>query len=208
MQGNRSTMNMGHGTRTTWQLISNCKNSTEYQIGDNGQVTGTKYKYRHDNHHHHGTSTTQLGPSNGRMHLEAMETTTRWVLENIQNLEVKLQMDNRVDKKLLGVMWDMWQHWNNMLHKNLENQIRILETETNMKVTKLYTLGPSAFTIGNTLLKHPLSELLQLPHAYKKHWVETATRAKEWQDRWKAGPYQSECRAMQIWLMMFNRIGT
>jgi len=102
----------------------------------------------------------------------------------------------------------MWQHQNDALHENLENCIRILETETNTKVTKLYALGPSTFTIGNTLLKHPLPELLQLPHTYKKHWVETTMRSIEQQDRQKAGPYQSEHRAMQIWLMMFNRIGT
>jgi len=104
------------------------------------------------------------------------------------------------------VAWDMWQHWNEVLHENQDNQPRILETETNQQVSELYALGPSVFDYGNTLLKHPLPELLQLPHAYKKHWVKTATLAKAHQDRRKAGPYQSERRAMQIWLTTFNRV--
>jgi len=71
--------------------------------------------------------------------------------------------------------------------------------EVNQQVSELYALGPSAFDHSTTLPKHPLPpELLQLPHVYKKHWVKTAMLAKVHQDCRKAGPYQSECRAMQI----------
>jgi len=109
-------------------------------------------------------------------------------------------------KKLLGIAWDMWQHWNEALHENLDNRPQILETETSNTVTVLYELRPNAFANGNSLFKHPLTELLQLSHTYKKHWVETAANAKVHQDGRKAGPYHSKCKAMQIWLTTCNRI--
>jgi len=99
----------------------------------------------------------------------------------------------------------MWQQRNEALHENPDNRTQILETETNQQVEELQALGPSAFDHGKSLLKHPLSELLQLPHTYKKHWVETAKLAKAWQERRTAGPYHSERRTMRWWLTMVNR---
>ena len=81
-----------------------------------------------------------------------MATTTRRVLENVQNAEIKPKVDNQANKKLLRVAWDMWQHQNEVLHENQDNQPRILEMEMNQLVSALYTLGPSAFDHGNTLL--------------------------------------------------------
>jgi len=107
-------------------------------------------------------------------------------------------------KNLLGIAWDMWQNWNEASHKTNDNRPRILEAEINQKVAELYVLRPSAFVSSNTLLKHPLPDLLQLPHAYKRHWVDMAIIAKAQQDRRKATPNQNECRAIQIWLTTFN----
>ncbi len=118
---------------------------------------------------------------------------------------VKQKMDIGTDKKLLGVAWDMWQHWNEVLHENQDNRPRILEKETNSRVTALYDLRPGAFTNSISLFKHPLPQLLLLPHAYKRHWVETAEIAKACQVRRKAGPYQSERKAMQQWLIPLSR---
>jgi len=113
-------------------------------------------------------------------------------------------MDIGISKKLLGVAWDMWQQWNKALHEKQDNRPRILEVETNTMVTALYKLGPSAFANSNSLFKHPLSHLLSLLQAYKKHCVETTAIGKARQDCRKAGPYQSECRVMQIWLTTLN----
>jgi len=63
--------------------------------------------------------------------------------------------------------------------------------ELNQKVTSVYKLGQSAFA-NKTILKHPLPTLLQLPQAYKQHWLMTATIAKQQQDKQRAGPYQQK----------------
>jgi len=81
-------------------------------------------------------------------------------------------------KKLLSIAWDMWQHYNEALHDDLENWPKILEAEVNQNITELYGLGPGAFANSTAMFKHPLVELLQLPQAYKSHWVEMAKTAK------------------------------
>jgi len=95
----------------------------------------------------------------------------------------------------------MWQHHNKILHKALDNQALILEVEINLWVTKLYNLGPQAFALSAALMKHMLPDLLQLPKAYKAHWVELAHIAKAKIDKMKAGPYHQECHYMQTWLI-------
>jgi len=72
----------------------------------------------------------------------------------------------------------MWQHWNEALHEDPANRPQILEAEVNQNVMELYDLGPGAFANSAAMFKHPLAELLQLPQAYKKHWVEMAKIAK------------------------------
>jgi len=85
-----------------------------------------------------------------------METPTRCLLESLLHATVKSEVDTGINKKLLGIAWDMWQHCNEVLHKNQENRPQILEMETNSKVIALFDLGPSAFTNSNSLFKHPL----------------------------------------------------
>jgi len=95
----------------------------------------------------------------------------------------------------------MWQHCNKVLHEAPDNWALILEVELNLHVTELYNLGPQAFTPSAALMKHTLPALLQLPKAYKAHWVEMAHIAKAKKDRTKAGPYQQEHCCMQTWLI-------
>jgi len=80
-------------------------------------------------------------------------------------------------KRLMNTAWDMWQHRNRELHEEPDNRALILEQVLNNKVTKLYQLGPGAFITGATLMKCSLPDLLQLPQAYKVHWLESATIA-------------------------------
>jgi len=82
-------------------------------------------------------------------------------------------------KKLLGIAWDMWQHRNKALHEEPDNCALILETEINKQVTEVYNLGAGAFSPSTALMKHNLPNLLQLPHAYKVHWLGMARIAKE-----------------------------
>jgi len=75
-------------------------------------------------------------------------------------------------------------------------------------IMELYDLGPGAFTLGTALMKHALSELLQLPQAYKLHWIESAEITKACRDRQKAGPYHCEWHSyMQTWLIPATHIG-
>jgi len=96
----------------------------------------------------------------------------------------------------MNTAWDMRHNQNQVLHKEPDNQALILEHEINNKVTKMYQLGPGAFITGATLLKHLLPDLLQLPLAYKNHWLDSAKIAWTWQDKQCKGLYQSECIQM------------
>jgi len=107
-------------------------------------------------------------------------------------------------QKLLGIAWDMWQHCK-VLHEDASNWPLILKAELNHQVTSIYGLGHSVFASNKTILKHPLPELLQLPQAYKKHWLETVMIPKQWQEQEKARPYHQERQAMHIWLTTFNQ---
>jgi len=82
----------------------------------------------------------------------------------------------------MGVAWDMWQHWNKVLHEALDNRALIQEVEINIRITDLYNLGSQAFVLSAALMKHTLPALLQQPRAYKAHWVESATIAKAKKD--------------------------
>jgi len=104
-------------------------------------------------------------------------------------------------KKLFGIAWDMWQHRNKALHEEPDNYKLILETEINEQVTKVYNLGAGASSPSATLMKHALPKLFQLPNAYKVHWLGSVRIAKERKDKQKAGPYSSEHRYMQTWLI-------
>jgi len=104
-------------------------------------------------------------------------------------------------KKLMGIAWDMWQHQNKALHEEPDNRALILETGVNEQVTELYNLGAGAFLPSAALMKHTLPDLLQLPQAYKIHWIGSAKIAKDRKDKQRAGPYASERRYMQTWLI-------
>jgi len=104
-------------------------------------------------------------------------------------------------KKLMGIAWNMWQHRNKALHKEPDNCTLIVEAEVNEQVTQLYNLGAGSFSPSAALMKHTLPNLLQLPHAYKRHWIRLAQIAKQHKDRQCTGPYDSEWRYMQTWLV-------
>jgi len=124
------------------------------------------------------------------LHIKEMEKPTRALLDVYKTHWLSQRWIFELIKKLLGIMLVMWQNQNKALNKTNDNKPRILMAEINQKVTELYALGPSAFVSSNTLFKHLLSDLLQLPHAYKRHWMDTAIIAKAWQDRRrKAGSY-------------------
>ncbi len=101
----------------------------------------------------------------------------------------------------MNTAWDMWHHRNQALHEETDNRALILEQEINNKVTKMYQLGPGAFITGAILLKHPLPNLLQLPHGYKKHWLDSAKIARTRKDKQQEGPYHSERKQMQHWVI-------
>ncbi len=78
----------------------------------------------------------------------------------------------------MNTVWDMWQHRNQALHEEPENRALILEHEINNNVIKMYQLGLGAFIMGATLMKCLLPDLLQLPLAYKTHWLKSAKIAR------------------------------
>jgi len=75
---------------------------------------------------------------------------------------------------------------NEALHEDPKNQPQILEAEVNQNIMELYSLGPGAFANSTAMFKHLLVELLQLPQAYKSHWVEMAKIAKAKTERKQA----------------------
>jgi len=84
-------------------------------------------------------------------------------------------------KKLLQVAWDMWHHWNQALHHSQINQANIVEYDINQCIQAIYDQGPASFPRDAiSLLKQKLPELLDLPLAYKKQWIETALIAQKW----------------------------
>jgi len=105
-----------------------------------------------------------------------MGPATSQVLESNLDTQILLKMDDRIDQKVT---------WHSMGHvATLEWGFtwwpQILEVEVNQNVMALYDLGPGAFANSATMFKHPLAELLQMPQAYKKHWVKSANIAKTW----------------------------
>jgi len=101
----------------------------------------------------------------------------------------------------MNTAWDMWQHRNQALHEEPDNRALILEQALNNKVTKMYQLGPGAFITGATLMKCLLPDLLQLPLAYKVHWLESAKIAPAQRDKQCEGLYHSKCKQMQTWVI-------
>jgi len=101
----------------------------------------------------------------------------------------------------MATAWDMWHHQNQALHEEPDNHALILEHEINNNVTKLYQLGLGAFITRAMLLKHPLPDLLQLPLAYKNHWLGSVQIARTRRDKQCEGLYHSECKQMQRWVI-------
>jgi len=95
----------------------------------------------------------------------------------------------------------MWQHWNKVLHKELDNQVLILEAKLNIQVSELYSLGLGAFALSMALMKLCLPVLPHLPQAHIAHWLDTAQIAKEHKAKMKARPYRQEHQYMQMWLV-------
>jgi len=103
-------------------------------------------------------------------------------------------------KKLLQVAWDMGHHQNQALHHSQTNQVNILEYDTNQQIQAIYDQGLGSFPQDVILLlKWKISELIDLPLAYKQQWIDTALIAQKRQAKQLAGPYQSERKYMQTW---------
>jgi len=139
------------------------------------------------------TSGGRMGFSLGRMCVTTVEVQTGGLLEGIQIKKIEQVVDDRIDQKING---DCLGHVATSKHQAL-----ILETGINEQVIELYNLGASAFSPSTALMKHSLPDLLQLPLAYKIHWIISAKIAKAKKDKQQAGPYASKHRQMQKWLI-------
>jgi len=131
-----------------------------------------------------------MGLDAGRVHLWQEQQQQHWKV--YKSHKSSRCWTTKLLKKLMGIVWDMWQHHNKVLHEAPDNWALILEVDLNLLVTDLYNLGPQAFAPSAALMKLMLPVLLRLPWAYKAHWVKTAHIAKAKRDRMKAGPYHQE----------------
>jgi len=112
-------------------------------------------------------------------------------------------------KKLLQIAWDMWHHRNHALHNSPTNREQILEGKTNQRIRVIYEQGPGSFPRDAiSLLKRTQSELITLPLAYKKQWIETALIAQKRRAKQLAGPYQRERKYMQTWAIRLETNNT
>jgi len=70
--------------------------------------------------------------------------------------------------------WDMWQHWNKVLHESEVNRQEIIEDAINQQISQVYEQGcdhlpPAVWP----LMKRSLPQLLHLPAPYKRQWMAT-----------------------------------
>jgi len=83
-------------------------------------------------------------------------------------------------QKLLQVAWDMWHHRNQVLHHSEINQGNIVEYDTNQQIWAIYNQGLGSFPCDvMAVLKRKVTNLIDLPLAYKQQWIETALLAQK-----------------------------
>jgi len=100
-------------------------------------------------------------------------------------------------KKLWNVSWDMWAHWNGILH-NAE----ILEEKVNNTIVDLYALGTQALPRDAMKLMHKSQEhMLWLPLKVKQQWIESVQVAWQQKTQHDYGQYLSEQRFMAKWVI-------
>jgi len=104
-------------------------------------------------------------------------------------------------KKLWDIAWDMWEHWNEALHHDPENQMSILESVVNDKIQHFYAIGTVSLPHdAMCFLALPLEEQLLKPLTTKTLWVESIEAAILRKACHDYGAMMGEQRLMQQFL--------
>jgi len=105
-------------------------------------------------------------------------------------------------KKLWNVSWDIWVHWNGILHNSPMVQLQILEKGVNDKIIQLCESGSQLlpWTVL-ALMQKPQESILQLPMTVKQKWIELVEVAIQRKAQHKYDQYLSEQKYMASWVI-------
>jgi len=96
-------------------------------------------------------------------------------------------------KKLWNISWDQWDHRNEALHNDTNNQEVILESKINSQVRDLFSSSLQAVPCNAmALFKGTLDKLLQHSKQYKEQWAASMAVATQCKKHHKYGAYLSE----------------
>jgi len=104
-------------------------------------------------------------------------------------------------KKLWDIVWDMWEHQNEVLHHDPENWMSILESVVNDKIWQFYAISMASLPRNAMgFLALPLEEQLLKPLTTKTLWVESIKAAILCKARHNYGAMMGEQQLMQQFL--------
>jgi len=104
-------------------------------------------------------------------------------------------------KKIWTILWDQWDHHNEALHNDTNNQEVILESKINSQVRDLFCSSPQAVPHdAMTLFKGTLDKLLRHSMQYKEQWAASVAVAAQCKKQHDYGAYLSKQRGMRRWL--------
>jgi len=99
---------------------------------------------------------------------------------------------------LMMMAWDMWNHRNKALHEEEANKQAILEDAVNHKI---HEQGRVLLPFNTrSLMKRPLSRLLQFPENYKCQWIVSVAAAKAQFTCLGHNPIRKEQRTMTSYI--------
>jgi len=104
-------------------------------------------------------------------------------------------------KKLWNILWDMWDHRNDILHNTSQSWEDILDSAINDQVHQLFSQGLQAVPYDAfNFFAQPVEELLSKPRQYKIQWVASVEAAITRKHHHDYGSYLLEQRFMRWWL--------
>ena len=106
-------------------------------------------------------------------------------------------------KKLMGIVWDIWDHRNSVLHKDEDNfHTKQLTEAADRQIRQEFIKGKSNLLQADKWMFRSKRHALKLPLGEKQRWLETATGARAaWTDQQQRRPnYDQERQSLQTFL--------
>jgi len=104
-------------------------------------------------------------------------------------------------KKLWNIAWDMWDHWNSILHNADRPHANILDSEINDQVWQLFGYSLQALPWDAfSFFQQPVEEILRHSRLYKEEWVASVQAAMKQKQHHNYSAYLAEQCFMRRWL--------